>query len=60
MANDTGGTALLFVPNVLNGTVIRINLSLGKGTVKDTAINVIATGYTTTFTGPNVLTATNC
>jgi hypothetical protein len=58
VANDTGGTALLFVSNVLSGTVIRINLSLGKGTVKDTAINVIATGYTTTFTGPNVLTAT--
>ena len=58
VANDTGGTALLFVSNVLSGTVIRINLALGKGTVKDTAINVIATGYRTTFTAPNVLTAT--
>jgi hypothetical protein len=58
VANDTGGTALLFVSNVINGTVIRINLTLGRGTVKDTAINVIATGYTNNFTGPNVLTAT--
>jgi hypothetical protein len=58
VANDTGGTALLFVSNVLNGTVIRINLTLGHGTVKDTEINVVATGYTNNFTGPNVLTAT--
>jgi hypothetical protein len=46
------------VSNVLNGTVIRINLTLGHGTVKDTAINVVATGYSNNFTGPNVLTAT--
>jgi hypothetical protein len=58
VANDTGSTALLFVSNVLNGTVIRINLSFNKGTIKDTAINVVASGYTNNFTGPNVLTAT--
>jgi len=58
VANDTGGTALLFVSNVLNGTVIRINLTLSHGTVRDTATNVIATGYQNNFTGPNVLTAT--
>jgi hypothetical protein len=58
VANDTGTSALLFVSNVLNGTVIRINLSFSKGIVKDTAINVVATDYTNNFTGPNVLTAT--
>jgi hypothetical protein len=61
VANDNGGTALLFVSNVISGTVIRINLSLSKGTVKDTSINVVATGYTTNFTansGANILDAT--
>lgn len=58
MANDTGNTALLFVSNVLNGTVIRIDLSFSKGTVKDSSINVIATGYSNNFAGPNVLAAT--
>jgi hypothetical protein len=61
VANDTGGSALLFVSNVISGTVIRINLSISRGTIKDTAINTIATGYTTNFTansGANILDAT--
>ena len=45
VANDTGSSAQVFVSNVLNGTVTRLNLSIQNGTVKVASMTEIASGY---------------
>jgi hypothetical protein len=43
--NDEGGTAQLFVSNVLKGTVVRLDLSVGDTDVTIRSKNEIAQGY---------------
>jgi hypothetical protein len=43
--NDEGATAQLFVSNVVNGTVVRLDLSVGDGGVAIRSENIIAQGY---------------
>jgi hypothetical protein len=43
--NDEGSTAQLFVSNVLNGTVVRLDLSVGDNDVAIRSQNVIAQDY---------------
>jgi hypothetical protein len=43
--NDEGSTAQLFVSNVLNGTVVRLDLSVGDNDVAIRSQNVIAQHY---------------
>jgi hypothetical protein len=45
VANDTGGTAQVFVSNVLNGTVTRLNLSIKGTAISVTSMTEIASGY---------------
>ncbi|MDB5310122.1 MAG: Flagellar hook-length control protein FliK [Gemmataceae bacterium] len=47
VANDTGTTAQVFVSNVLNGAVTRLNLSIGNGTVTVNSKVQVASGYGT-------------
>jgi sugar lactone lactonase YvrE len=47
--NDQGQTAQLFVSNVLNGTVIRINMSFQGGQPTVVSTTVIANGYAHRF-----------
>jgi hypothetical protein len=44
--NDLGSTAQVFVSNVLNGTVTRLDVFLGNGTFDVIGANQIAHGYT--------------
>lgn len=44
--SDRGATASLFVSNVLNGTVSRIDLALGSSGVAVVGMTTIASGYT--------------
>ncbi len=46
VANDKGGTAQVFVSNVLTGTVGRLDLAVGPSTVTIQHSYVIARGYT--------------
>jgi DNA-binding beta-propeller fold protein YncE len=43
--DDHGGYAHLFVANVLNGTVSRLDLSIGSGTVTRDSMTTVAKGY---------------
>jgi hypothetical protein len=45
VANDTGSTAQVFVSNVLNGTITRLNLSIQNNTVKVVSMTEISSGY---------------
>jgi hypothetical protein len=45
--NDKGDTAQIFVSNVLNGTITRLNVSIKNGLPDITSAKQIATGYTT-------------
>ena len=44
--NDKGDTAQIFVSNVLNGTITRLNVSIKNGLPDITSAKQIATGYT--------------
>ncbi len=56
VANDTGSTAQVFVSNVLSGTVTRLDLAIGNGTVTVTSKTEIGGGYGT-LVNPNVFVA---
>ncbi|OWK40870.1 Ig-like domain repeat protein [Fimbriiglobus ruber] len=56
VANDTGTTAQVFVSNVLSGTVTRLDLAIGNGTVTVTNKTQIGGGYGT-LVNPNVFVA---
>jgi hypothetical protein len=43
--NDQGSTVQLYVSNVLNGTVTRINLTIAGGTISVVSMTTIASGY---------------
>jgi hypothetical protein len=45
--NDKGDTAQIFVSNVLNGTITRLNVSIKNGLPDITSAKPIAKGYTT-------------
>ena len=45
--NDKGDTAQIFVSNVLNGTITRLNVTIKNGLPDITSAKQIATGYTT-------------
>jgi hypothetical protein len=45
VANDTGSTATLYVSNVLNGTVTRINLQITAGVITVVSKTQVAGGY---------------
>jgi hypothetical protein len=56
VANDTGSTAQVFVSNVLSGTITRLDLAIGNGTVTVTSKVQIASGYGT-LVNPSVFVA---
>ena len=52
---DQGGRAKVFVSNVLNGTVTRLDLVVGDTSVTVAHATVIATGYTVAPNGPALI-----